>query len=157
MKKFYFEVLLDESMENKINLIVDKVFLELDICEVFYGNILNVSHSIFSFVRRKQYGEIVYFDIRSDFQFLYFKLGALNVKDLNRLQRRLEDTELALMYNDLIFLIRSLTDGFFFEGNTLEYVFNIQALSPAVFNKREYALKKYFSKLKNTEKVYLND
>ncbi len=157
MKEFHFVVLLDESMEGKIDLIIDNVFSELDICDAFYGNILNVSHHFFNLVRRKQYGETVYFDIRSDFQFLYFRLGGLNMKYFSRLQKRLEDTEFGFEYNDIVFLIRSLTDGFSFEENALEYVFNIQALSPAVFNKREYALKNYFSKLKNTEKAYLND
>ena len=69
----------------------------------------------------------------------------------------MEAEEVSITNNDTVFLIRSLTDGFFFLENAIEYVFNIQALSPEVFNKREYALKNYFSKIKNTEKSYIND
>ena len=82
MKKFHFEVLLDESMESEIDLIIDTVFSELDICDAFYGNILNVSHHFFSLVRKNKYGELVRLDLRSDFQFLYFRLGDLNMKFL---------------------------------------------------------------------------
>ena len=157
MKNFKFDILLDDSMPGQIDLAVESVFSELHISGAFYANILNVTHYVMSFVRSQQQGDQIGLTVNSDYQFVNFSLSGLKSKLLQELQNRMMNSENHNIVKKEVFLIHSLADGFSFAENCFEYVFNIQALSPEVFDKREYALNNYFKKGRIAPKSILND
>jgi len=157
MKKFKFEIRLDDSMPGQIDFVIESVFTELHISEAFYANILNVTHHVFGFVRSHQLGGRVSLAVNSDYQVVNFSVCGLKSKLLRELQHRMTNSYDLNLFNEDVFLIHSLTDGFSFADHCFEYAFNIQALSPEVFDKREYALNNYFRKAKTVMKTNVND
>jgi len=157
MKRPKLTISLDRLASNSVEKAIEDVFAELNINDAYYANILNVTTHLFDLAQTYQKGDEVTLSINYDYRSIEIVVGGLKTKLLNDLQNRMILNSEQNFFSKNIFLIQSLVDRFSFGSNSYKYAFDVGALSPDVFKRREYALQKYFKSRKIIKATSLND
>lgn len=141
---------VNESAQRKLEQFVENICDKLMINETYFGNLISVMNSLVSLLIEYQPHTDITISYNTDYQDVTVVFTGVSRETSGLLKIQPVNLNNDIVTN--IFTIQSLTKDILIDNNKLSFVFDIEAMSSDIYNRRKGFLIDYFqgNKIQNT-------